>query len=167
MVHGIIYAAKAEHLADDPGHDFAAEVHSFFGSGTDLQELYVTPSLLSADDWNVLAESARWSRSRAATLVDTHWVGGDPGKGEPYGWAAWASGRGTLTLRNPSARAQEMTLDVGQALELASGDPQSFAAHSPWTADGGQATLELRAGTPHRFTLAPYGVITLDVMPSH
>ena len=104
MLHGIIYAKDAEHLADDPSNDFAAEVHSFFGSGTQLQELYLTPSLLSTANWDVLAESARWSRTNAGTLVDTHWVGGDPGKGEVYGWASWSPQKAILTLRNPTSR---------------------------------------------------------------
>ena len=39
MLHGIVYAKQAPHLATDPGRDFANEVHSYFGSGTQLQEL--------------------------------------------------------------------------------------------------------------------------------
>ena len=89
MLHGVVFAKKAHHLSTDPGGDFANEVRSYFGSGTQLQELYVTPSLLSEADWDVLAEAAKWSRHNAATLVDTHWVGGDPRWLEVYGWAAW------------------------------------------------------------------------------
>lgn len=53
MLHGIIYAREADELATDPGHDFADEVHSYFGGGTELQELYITPSLLTSADWDV------------------------------------------------------------------------------------------------------------------
>jgi len=73
MLHGIVYAQKAPHLKTDPGHDFASEVHSYFGSGTQLQELYITPSLLTSADWDVLAEAAKWSRKNASVLIDTHW----------------------------------------------------------------------------------------------
>ena len=34
MLHGLIYAQHAPGLDSDPGHDFPAEVHSYFGSGT-------------------------------------------------------------------------------------------------------------------------------------
>lgn len=102
MLHGLIYAQKAEHLADDPNHDFVAEVHSYFGSGTQLQKMYITPSLLSQSDWDVLAESAKWSRRNASILRDTHWIGGDPNKGEPYGWASWNANSGILVLKNPT-----------------------------------------------------------------
>ena len=31
----------------DPGNDFPNEVRSYFGTGTQLQEMYITPSLLT------------------------------------------------------------------------------------------------------------------------
>src|ERR1700758_2864987 len=34
MLHGIIYAKQAKDLDSDPGNDFADEVHSYFGGGT-------------------------------------------------------------------------------------------------------------------------------------
>ena len=54
-----------------------------------LQELYITPSFLTSSQWDALAESILWARSQMSTLVDSHWVGGDPAKGDVYGWAAW------------------------------------------------------------------------------
>ena len=167
MLHGIIYADKAEHLADDPQHDFAAEVHSYFGSGTQLQEMYITPGLLSPADWDVLAESARWSRSNAATFRDTHWIGGDPGRGEPYGWASWSEKRGILVLRNPSPKTQSMSVDVQKAFELPRGAAQRFKAHSPWTADKDTATVSMVAHAPTIFALQPFQVLTLEAEPVH
>jgi hypothetical protein len=163
MLHGIVYAQKAEHLSTDPGSDFAAEVRSYFGSGTQLQELYLTPSLLSPADWDVLADSARWSRKNADTLRDTHWVGGDPGNGEPYGWASWSVKKGILVLRNPSSQPKELRIDVGKAFELPAGSARKYTAQSPWTADA--PALALEAGHPHTFALKPFEVITLEAQP--
>jgi len=165
MLHGIIYARKAEHLADDPNGDFPAEVHSYFGSGTQLQEMYLTPGLLSSKDWDVLAEAARWSRRNAATLRDTHWVGGDPGKGQPYGWASWSSEKGILVLRNPSSRSQSIRIDIQKAFELPPTAAQVYEAHSPWAADAAQQTIELHAAQAHVFALAPFEVLTLEAHP--
>jgi hypothetical protein len=165
MLHGIIYAAKAKNLSTDPGHDFADEVRSYFGTGTQLQELYVTPSLLNSADWDVLAESARWSRKNADTLRDTHWVGGDPGNGEPYGWASWSREKGILVLRNPSARKQKIRIDVREAFELPVEGAQKYSAHSPWAADAATASVVLEAGRPHTFELQPFEVITLEAQP--
>lgn len=167
MLHGIIFAQKAKNLNTDPGNDFPDEVHSFFGSGTQLQEMYITPSLLSRQDWDVLAESAKWSRRNAAVLKDTHWIGGDPGKLEVYGWASWAPGKGIVTLRNPSDHEQEFLLDVGKAFELPAGAAQSYRAHSPWAADKSAAAMTLHAGTAQRIVLKPFEVLTLDATPVH
>src|ERR1700757_1379629 len=131
MLHGIIYARQAEHLSDDPEHVFVHEVHDYFGGGTQLQEMYITHSLLSPEDWDCLAEAANWSRNNAATLADTHWIGGDPEKLQVYGWAAWSPEKGILTLRNPGDKPQSFSLDIGQALELPPGAPRKFMAHSP------------------------------------
>jgi hypothetical protein len=165
MLHGLIYAKQAERLHGDPGNDFGSEIRAYFGTGTQLQEMYVTPSLLTDDNWDVLAESAAWARENAATLVDTHWVGGDPLELEPYGHAAWSPERGILCLRNPGDRPQSLQLDVGAAFELPAGAPTTYAARSPWAADRGQMPLRLVAGALHDFALQPFQVLTLEAEP--
>ena len=165
MLHGLVFAQKAPHLATDPGHDFANEVRSYFGSGTQLQEMYITPSLLQSADWDVLAEAAKWSRRNAAVLVDTHWVGGDPLWLQVYGWVAWTPQKGILTLRNPSAASQDFSIDVGQAFELPNGAANKFLAHSPWNADAAQPAIHLAAGKPYTFHMAPFEVVTLEAIP--
>lgn len=165
MLHGIIYARYADHLGDDTGHDFASEVRSFFGSGTQLQELYITPSLLSQHDWDTLAQSARWSRANAQVLRDTHWIGGDPGQLQVYGWAAWSPAKGIIVLRNPSDRAQEFSLDVRSAFELPAGAPKTYNAHSPWK-DMSFTTTRFTAGEPHVISLLPFEVLTLEAIPA-
>jgi hypothetical protein len=165
MLHGIVYAKQAPHLSTDPGGDFASEVHSYFGSGTQLQELYMTPSLLTPANWDTLAEAAKWSRRNASTLVDTHWVGGDPRWLQVYGWAAWSPQKGILTLRNPSDQPQSFTLDIASAFELPAGAPQIYSARSPWSTDVSQAPIDLKAGGPYTFQLAPFQVLTLEASP--
>jgi hypothetical protein len=165
MLHGIVFAQKAPHLSTDPGGDFANEVHSYFGTGTQLQEMYITPSLLTEANWNLLAETAKWSRSNATTLVDTHWIGGDPRWLQAYGWAAWSPQKAILTLRNPSAQPQDFTIDVAQAFELPPGPAHKFSAHSPWSADAAQPAIELETAKPYTFHLAPFQVLTLDALP--
>lgn len=159
MLHGIVYGRKHKQLSTDAGRDFANEVHSYFGSGTQLQELYITPELLSAADWDTLAEAAKWARANAETLKDTHWVGGDPAKGEVYGWAAWSEDAAILTLRNPSDRAQTLGLDIGKALELPAGAGRRYVARSVWTGD---AERVLKAGRVTRFKLKPFEVVTFE-----
>lgn len=165
MLHGIIYARHAHGLMTDPADDFTSEVRAYFGTGTQLQEMYVTPSLLTPANWDALAEAAQWSRRNAEALVDTHWIGGDPWRLEPYGWAAWSPAKATLVLRNPKDAPQSIAVDVAEAFELPPGAPRRWRARSAWRADAGKPALALTAGTPHRFTLAPFEVVTLDVVP--
>jgi hypothetical protein len=126
--------------------------------------MYVTPSLLSAQDWDVLAETARWSRSNAATLKDTHWIGGDPAKLQVYGWASWSPRKGIVVLRNPSDQAQTFALDAGQAFELPLHASHSYRAHSPWASDRATAPLYLRAGQARGIMLQPFQVLTLEAI---
>jgi len=165
MLHGIIYARQAEHLTDDPEHAFVHEVRSYFGSGTQLQELYITHALLSEGDWDALAEAAKWSRENEGTLADTHWVGGDPGKLQVYGWASWSRQNGILTLRNPSDQKQTVSLDIGEAFQLPLGEASKFSAQSPWKADRNNQAIPLRAGQTHPFVLQPFEVLTLECTP--
>lgn len=165
MLHGIIYARYDKRLNDDPGNDFSNEVRSYFGSGTQLQEMYLTPELLTEKNWDVLAEAARWSRENQDVLKDTHWVGGDPGWLQVYGWASWSKEKSILVLRNPSDQAQSITLDVGKVLELPVDAARRFSAKSPWNDDAGKAAVSVAAETLHKFELKPFEVITLELKP--
>ncbi len=162
MLHGMIFARYAERLGSDPTHDFADEVHSYFGTGTQLQEMYITPSLLSPQDWDVLAEAAKWSRANADVLKDTHWIGEDPARLEVYGWAAWSPGKAIITLRNPSDQSQDFTASLTDLLELPEGVRPSFTASSPWKSD---SLFSVAAQERHTFHLQPFQVLTLELTP--
>jgi hypothetical protein len=163
MLHGIIYAKQAHNLMTDPGNNFAAEVRDYFGTGTQLQEMYITPSLLSAANWDTIAECARWSRSNADTLVDTHWIGGDPQRLEPYGWASWSASKGILTLRNPGDVAQNIAIDVERAFELPASAPRQYSARSPWAQYRDNPPVRFRAGEERKVRLEPFEVLTLEL----
>lgn len=167
MLHGLVFAKHAKRLDTDPAGDFGAEVRSYFGTGTQLQEMYVTPSLLSPAAWDRLAEAARWSRRNADVLVDTHWVGGDPARLEVYGWASWRERLGILTLRNPSDRPQSISLDPAAVFELPERAPETYQARSPWRgSEPADEPLLLRAGTKRTYELKPFEVLTLEAAPA-
>jgi len=167
MSQGVAYSRRG--MAGDPTFDargFRDDVRAFFGSGTALQELYIQPGRLTPEDWRLLAEAAHWSRSRADVLVDTHWIGGDPGKSEVYGYASWAPHRGILMLRNPAAEPQRIALDLGQAFELPAGAATRFRLQSPWTDHAASPILEVTAGHAHTFGLEPFEVVVYDATPA-
>jgi hypothetical protein len=153
-------------LGSDPENDFSNEVHSYFGSGTQLQEMYISHALLSNNNWDDLAEAAIWSRRNAEVLRDTHWVGGDPEKLEVYGWAAWSPAKGILTLRNPSDQRQSLAIDLRKAFELPPKTPDRFLAHSPWKRASAATPVSFEAGQESVFTLQPFEVLTLEALPA-
>jgi hypothetical protein len=162
MTQGVAYSRQGS--AGDPTFDsagFKNDVRGFFGSGTSLQELYIQPAKLTADDWTVLAEAARWSRRRAGVLVDTHWIGGDPSRLEIYGYASWSPGEATLMLRNPDDRAQSMALEAASIFELPAGAERKYALVAPY-ADQRLQRLLLPAGEPQTVVLEPFEVLVFD-----
>jgi len=162
MLHGIIYATNAQHLNAMSDTDFADQARAFFGNGTQLQEMYITPSLLNQQNWDDLAEAAKWSRANADTLVDTHWIGGDPGKNEVYGWASWSPRKAILVLRNPNDQPANYTVDAGNVFEIPANAKKTFRLHSPWKKDSKLADIKLRADEPHVFNLQPFEVLVLE-----
>ena len=164
MLHGMIYAQYADGLKTDPKGDFRDEVESFFGSGTQVQEMYITPSLLSSADWDILAKGARWSRDNAETLKDVHWIGGDPQQLQVYGWASWSPRKAIIVLRNPSDKPQTFSLDIQTALELPAGSARTYTAHDPWTTS--EPALTLHAAQATQIALQPWEVRTLEATPS-
>lgn len=166
MLHGMIYARDHKDLDKDPGDDFRNEIRSYFGTGTQLQEMYITPSLLNQQNWDDLAEAAKWSRTNAEVLKDTHWVGGDPAWLEVYGWAAWTPAKGILVLRNPSDHEQVTRLRLADVFELPPDAGKVYSARSPWKEDAGRPAIVLHAQEAHEFHLAAFQVLTLDLLPT-
>ncbi len=166
MTQGIVHAhhGTAAGLGDDAGQ-FAEEVWSFFGGGTSLQELYIAPELMTEAQWDILAAGAKWAKANADILVDTHWVGGDPGGDAVYGWASWSPAKAILVLRNPSEREGAIALDPGTALELPQGAPKKFRLSSPRTGQTAPPVVSLHAGTSQTFRLQPFEVLVYELEP--
>jgi hypothetical protein len=164
MLHGVIFAQKNARLNRREGEAFRHEVRSYFASGTQLQELYVTPALLDADDWDVLAAAARWSRMHAQILRDSHWVGGAPDALEVYGWAAWAEPAAIVALRNPHERTQTFVLDLRRELALPADASSRFAVRDLWGSHQGNLPARLDADRPVVLRLAPFEVLVLQAL---
>ncbi len=162
MTQGVMFA---NHGLPKDTDRIVEDIRDFFASGTNCQELYLTPSLLDAKTWDALAEAAIWSRNNADVLVDTHWIGGDPAKGEVYGWASWSKRKGILALRNPKDTFGKITIDLGKAFELPPGAAREYSLKSPWKDDAATPALTLSAGEEHTFELKPFEVFAFDATP--
>ncbi len=162
MLHGIIYGRYSPRLDRQSNRDFADQVWSFFGTGTQLQELYITPSLLNTYDWDVLARAAKWANRNAQILSDTHWIGGNPAKGQIYGWASWHANKGILVLRNPTAKTLRIALDIGKVFQLPAGAQSIYRLEPVRKHSNIRQAITVRAGTPHTFILKGFAVRVLQ-----
>ena len=162
MTHGVIYNKGARGLMTTENDDLADEIWSGLGLGTQMQEVYITPAMLKDHEWDTLAAAAKWTRANSATLVDSHWVGGDPAALEAYGFASWSPAKGILVLRNPSDREQEFSFDPAAVFELPLGAPLRYALTSP---KGDALPAEAVAGTPTSLRLKPFGVLVIEANP--
>ena len=74
--------------------------------GSGLAELYFSPSMMDGDKWNIAARALEWAESRHGILKYSRFFGGDPAKGQPYGYYAENDGGDSVLMtRNPSSSA--------------------------------------------------------------
>ena len=165
MAHGIVYGRnfQGERVAKAGPH-LKNEARSYFANGSSLQELYLTPSMMTPLAWDDVADAAKWAQANADVLVDSHWVGGDPLQLQVYGYASWNPRKGTLMLRNPNDQPQSFTVDAQTVFELPSGAAKNYALKSPYS-DQRVPTLSLTAGCPIAITLQPFEVLVFDTQP--
>jgi hypothetical protein len=163
MHHGIVHGREFQggSMGKTNPPDLKNEARSYFANGASLQELYLTPSMMTSTAWDQVAEAAKWSHANADVLVDAHWVGGDPLKLEVYGYAAWNPRKATLMIRNPDDKPQTMSLDAATVFDLPGNAPKSYALRSPYK-DQRLQSLQLKGGSPQSVTLEPFEVCVFD-----
>jgi hypothetical protein len=165
MLHGIVIAengyAGSWEMTDK---DISDEIWSYFGTGINLHELYVNPHMLNTADWNCLAAASTWAKENESVLSDVHWIGGDPGKGEVYGYAAWSPKKATLTLRNPSKVEKTFEVSVSKVFELPDNVKNNYIFY-----DAKAGTIDkkqgLAQGESFLITLQPFEVKVMNALP--
>ncbi|MBB3188715.1 enterotoxin [Microbacter margulisiae] len=162
MYHGICIGGKGEPATFGMNaQDIRDDVWDFFSSGTSLQELYIDPNILTTPDWDLLAHAIQWARRNAGTLVDVHWIGGDPETGAVYGRAAWSPEEGIISLRNPTGEEQRYHVDVARDLDIPAGYPVEYTFHTPRITTAGKPEVYAKV-TSFDVTLRPYEVKILE-----
>ncbi len=141
--------------------DISDEIWSFFATGTNLQELYINPHKLNSANWDCLAKAAKWARESESVLADVHWIGGDPGKGEVYGFAAWSPPKAVLMLRNPSKEEKIFEVKVADVFELPVSSKNDFVFYDAKT----DSIQPIAKGESFHFILKPFEVKVLNAFP--
>ncbi len=166
MLHGVCIGDRTNPAKMDRDEKSVAdEIWTFFGSGTDLQELYISPELMTSNMWDELAAAAKWSRANSDVLVDTHWIGGDPGSADVYGWASWQPRGGIVVLRNPSDKPAAYSLELARDFELPDAHLTDYRLKA---ARSGQRveSLQVSAVEPKRVELQPFEVLVFEATPA-
>ncbi|WP_279084361.1 enterotoxin [Gilliamella apis] len=164
MLHGIVYAKQAKNLDKESETDFADQVWSYFATGTQLQEMYITPELLTTQNWDTLATAAKWARTNKDVLFDSHWIGKDPTKLGVYGWAGWSKDKAIITLRNPSDKQQVYYLDLQNDLELPNNATDRFQIKIDY-ASKLHAKKPTTISKTAMLTLEPFETVIMSLTP--
>lgn len=169
MHHGIVIGSCFQGATNaKAGPDMKREVRSFFALGPNMQEIYVDPKLVGPDFWDQLAESVKWYKRHAKTLVDIHWVKGEALTGNTlnaYAFAAWKDGDGTIYLRNAAAAEKEISFSLEEAFELKTlEDPETEYVIKAAYADETEIFPErtVKVGDQQTFSLKPLQVLVLE-----
>ncbi len=117
--------------------------------------------MMTPTAWDQVAESAQWAHAHAEVLRDAHWVGGDPLKLEPYGYAAWNPREATLMLRNPDDQPRTIELEAGTVFDLPAGNAHPVSLRAAYR-DQRMASLSLIPGQKTTVTLQPFEVLVFD-----
>jgi hypothetical protein len=166
MYHGLVVGPRNNPASmPTPAKDLASfrhEMRMMAGYSSGLGELYVTPSLMTPESWAEIAVGMKWSRERKKIVADSHWIGGNPGNNEVYGFAAYHPEEGgVITLRNPDDKQQTFQLDLGSAFELMPSVKINFKLTSPYD-DQRIKTLDVESGKPVSIALEPFEVLVFD-----
>jgi hypothetical protein len=116
MTHGIIKGHLQKLGGEaEPLDKFTDNAVLYFARGVAMWELYVSPNLLTAEEWNAIVASIAWARDRFDTLMSTERVGGDPRETDAYGYAHFGGSRGIVAARNPFIEPRTLTVELAPA----------------------------------------------------
>lgn len=108
MTHGII-KGKLNLLGgkDETLQNWMDNAVMYFSRGVMMWELYLSPEVLTREEWDFLAAVMKWAYANTAILKNAEFVGGDPYKRQIYGYIHRTKDQSLLILRNPFVSPQK------------------------------------------------------------
>jgi hypothetical protein len=138
-IHAIFNHEPKKRKTGEPKEVFRDYLYMNLSRGTGFIELYIKPAVLEEYDWDVISEGLHWAEEVFPTFKRSRMHGGSPKAGQVYGYTAWSTDQGYVSIHNPAFEEQEYTfrLDRGFGLLPEGG---KFYLSSP--IDGSLAGLE-------------------------
>jgi hypothetical protein len=124
---------------------------------------YIQADDLTLERWKMLERAARWAREHEDVFRFGRMIGGDPARGEIYGFAAYDRGHGTLALRNPSGQPKGFDGNLAEILDLPKKDAgETYVLSSVF---GLTRAIEgpRRAVDPMHLDLPPFEIAIVEV----
>ncbi|MCR4593909.1 MAG: hypothetical protein K5761_02510 [Clostridiales bacterium] len=106
--HDPIYGNKADITMTDA--QFRKYLFMAAVRGNRFWELYYSYDKMSESKWRINADCIRFIRENGHILKNSIMIGGNPAKGEVYGYSSWIKKEGIVALRNPSSQTQKFSL---------------------------------------------------------
>ena len=133
------------------------------GRGLRVMDFYMEPDL-SPEFWQALGESLNWWQENLDVLESTRMVGGDPRKGQVYGYAHWKEEHGILCLRNPDVGEQAIAVPFDKSVFYRGQAGRSFRGRVvyPYIED---LPSQFISGTPILLTVPGYSVMLVELEP--
>lgn len=119
MTHGII-KGNLQMLGgnEEPLDKFTDNAMLYVARGVSMYELYISPTILNNEEWEAISQSLKWAREHFETLSTTHMIGGNPTKGEPYGYIHFNGDEGIVALRNPYVDENSISVSLSRNFGL-------------------------------------------------
>ena len=135
-----------------------------FGRGVRLIDIYSDGRKLSAEFWEALGTFARWYEDHLEVLGETRMVGGNPRKGQVYGFVHWKGESGILCLRNPDVAEQAIRVPFDKSVVYREevGRPFRGRVVYPFVEDLPQL---FTSGEPMLFQVPGYTVMLIELEP--
>ena len=113
MTHGII-KGRLENISKggEPFDRFTNNAVLYFARGITMWELYISPDILTDDEWNVLSQSIKWAEANAGIMKTTYMTGGNPAVGHTYGYLHFKDKSGLIAVRNPKVESDVIRINL-------------------------------------------------------
>lgn len=149
MTHGILHSSTTKYFdpKTDPVQEWLNYLVMYYGRGTLLKELYLSPDTLTDDMWKALGTASAWAQKNENLMRNTVLVGGDANEGKVYGYVSWQGDRAMLTVRNPNRQRQTLEVPFDASVYYRGAVNKTFRAraiypfveHMPWELLSGRA----------------------------
>ena len=97
-------------------------------------------------------------------MTDVHWAGGDPSKGEVYGYAAWSEKKSYVSLRNPASVDKVFHFKVKEIFDIPDGYSDNYLFNDVRSELTGKKKVSVE-GRSFMIILKPFEVRVFDAVP--